>query len=495
VQSLLLEATRGDEKGDFAPARSPSKADEEAVENNNSVVDLDSFRKAGFLRRKHRLLNTWTRVYAALLDQKLAFFKSEVELRSQTTHELRRHSSVRLGELTANGAEFTLVLGAKELVLAAANEVERAAWVQQLEEAVHELSSDSRQERLNHSFYLITNWERLLSCTEGSVKYYTLSGVEASVPTLNLRFAADPPGSADKKSDKKKEPKILQLAVVPVLANQQLGVGERRELDIIMRLSKKEMKQGALRVKDQITRCMQLLDLRRTIVSWDAHETKLQHLWAVWRPAQPWPGRSCAKAWGDLGFQGKDPCTDFRAMGLLAVEVLLFLGEKHPLLIQRLLTPTREYPVACAVINLVSHLANLLTIHKDVPVRPFTNHALFRKFAASEDLRSDWFFAELCAVLLAALDDIYLDRNLKYMDFPHVLMTVTDLLDTALSHDPIHFAALCAIVVRTTETDFLSAEFKAGCYCLALVAGACQPHPVASVSSSADLCELAPPSS
>lgn len=52
------------------------------------------------------------------------------------------------------------------------------------------------------------------------------------------------------------------------------------------------------------------------------HEQKLLQLWSLLQPAIPLPTRK-TKLWQNIGFQGTDPKTDFRGMGLLGLENLL----------------------------------------------------------------------------------------------------------------------------------------------------------------------------
>ena len=54
------------------------------------------------------------------------------------------------------------------------------------------------------------------------------------------------------------------------------------------------------------------------------HENKLRSLWRALVPDQPLESR-VSKQWGDIGFQGDDPSTDFRGMGLLGLENLLYV--------------------------------------------------------------------------------------------------------------------------------------------------------------------------
>ncbi|CAM9733547.1 unnamed protein product, partial [Phaeothamnion confervicola] len=48
----------------------------------------------------------------------------------------------------------------------------------------------------------------------------------------------------------------------------------------------------------------------------DAHEALLERLWSDLLPGRRRSAR-ITREWGDVGFQGQDPATDFRGMGLL----------------------------------------------------------------------------------------------------------------------------------------------------------------------------------
>ncbi|XP_016332794.1 ELMO domain-containing protein 1-like isoform X3 [Sinocyclocheilus anshuiensis] len=57
-----------------------------------------------------------------------------------------------------------------------------------------------------------------------------------------------------------------------------------------------------------------------------AHEEMLMKLWKELRPDSPLSGR-ISKQWCEIGFQGNDPKTDFRGMGLLGLHNLLYFAE------------------------------------------------------------------------------------------------------------------------------------------------------------------------
>jgi hypothetical protein len=52
------------------------------------------------------------------------------------------------------------------------------------------------------------------------------------------------------------------------------------------------------------------------------HETKLMKLWRNLLPDRKLTERKTME-WVDIGFQGKDPATDFRGVGILGLEQLL----------------------------------------------------------------------------------------------------------------------------------------------------------------------------
>jgi len=55
----------------------------------------------------------------------------------------------------------------------------------------------------------------------------------------------------------------------------------------------------------------------------DEHEKKLLKLWELMKPDEPLNSRR-SNQWQDIGFQGDDPATDFRGMGVLGLEQLVF---------------------------------------------------------------------------------------------------------------------------------------------------------------------------
>merc|ERR1712001_568791 len=58
------------------------------------------------------------------------------------------------------------------------------------------------------------------------------------------------------------------------------------------------------------------------------HEQQLLQLWSLLQPGVPLMTRK-TKQWQNIGFQGDDPKTDFRGMGLLGLENLLYFAKEY----------------------------------------------------------------------------------------------------------------------------------------------------------------------
>ncbi|GAM25414.1 hypothetical protein SAMD00019534_085890, partial [Acytostelium subglobosum LB1] len=93
-----------------------------------------------------------------------------------------------------------------------------------------------------------------------------------------------------------------------------------------------------------------------------AHEAKLDELWESLKPDVRRTARHTSE-WGEIGFQGKDPATDFRGMGILGLDNLLYFATHHIDAAQATLLDANtrcKYPFAITGINLTSVLVNLL---------------------------------------------------------------------------------------------------------------------------------------
>ncbi|KPP71735.1 ELMO domain-containing protein 2-like [Scleropages formosus] len=94
-----------------------------------------------------------------------------------------------------------------------------------------------------------------------------------------------------------------------------------------------------------------------------AHEDMLLKLWNLLKPSVKLESR-ITKQWGDVGFQGDDPKTDFRGMGMLGLTNLVFFSERYTDLSQQVLShsnhPKLGYSYAIVGINLTEMAYSLL---------------------------------------------------------------------------------------------------------------------------------------
>nr|CAG4650365.1 EOG090X0AMT [Sida crystallina] len=98
-------------------------------------------------------------------------------------------------------------------------------------------------------------------------------------------------------------------------------------------------------------------ELRKTSYNSDdsEHERKLQELWDLLMPGRPLEAR-VSDSWKEIGFQGNDPMTDFRGMGLLGLENLIYFSKNYSGAALHVLShshhPKYGYSFACVGINL-----------------------------------------------------------------------------------------------------------------------------------------------
>ncbi|KAK9504453.1 hypothetical protein O3M35_010779 [Rhynocoris fuscipes] len=95
----------------------------------------------------------------------------------------------------------------------------------------------------------------------------------------------------------------------------------------------------------------------------EEHENKLTRLWTALQPDVPLESR-ISRQWTDIGFQGDDPKTDFRGMGLLGLDNLVFFAEEYTEAARHVLShsqhPQFGYSFAIVGINITSMAYNLL---------------------------------------------------------------------------------------------------------------------------------------
>nr|XP_057920486.1 ELMO domain-containing protein 2 [Doryrhamphus excisus] len=106
-------------------------------------------------------------------------------------------------------------------------------------------------------------------------------------------------------------------------------------------------------------------DTRKEVFNSDnqEHEAMLLKLWELLMPGVKLDSR-VTKQWGDIGFQGDDPKTDFRGMGMLGLINLLFFSQNYTEEARMVLShanhPKLGYSYAIVGINLTEMAYSLL---------------------------------------------------------------------------------------------------------------------------------------
>ncbi|XP_077237421.1 uncharacterized protein LOC143879119 isoform X1 [Tasmannia lanceolata] len=150
------------------------------------------------------------------------------------------------------------------------------------------------------------------------------------------------------------------------------------------------------------------------------HQEALRALWYAAFPGKEFHGL-VSEQWKEMGWQGKDPSTDFRGGGFISLENLLFFAKTYPKPFQELLQKQAgdramwEYPFAVAGVNITFMLIQMLDLQAAKP-RTMMG-AVFLKLL-SENERA---FDLLYCITFKLMDRQWLDMHASYMDFNSVM--------------------------------------------------------------------------
>eukprot|EP00189_Rhodosorus_marinus_P008661 CAMPEP_0184752550 /NCGR_PEP_ID=MMETSP0315-20130426/43638_1 /TAXON_ID=101924 /ORGANISM="Rhodosorus marinus, Strain UTEX LB 2760" /LENGTH=274 /DNA_ID=CAMNT_0027231885 /DNA_START=494 /DNA_END=1318 /DNA_ORIENTATION=- len=95
-----------------------------------------------------------------------------------------------------------------------------------------------------------------------------------------------------------------------------------------------------------------------------AHEAKLEELWNLATDSRPREGGRISPEWNRIGFQGKNPASDFRGGGVHALNQLLYFCSTRPGAVHKQLedlgNAEKWHPWACTGINITSYVTSML---------------------------------------------------------------------------------------------------------------------------------------
>ncbi|KAH7670336.1 ELMO domain-containing protein [Dioscorea alata] len=166
------------------------------------------------------------------------------------------------------------------------------------------------------------------------------------------------------------------------------------------------------------------------------HQEALRALWSATYPDQELIGL-ISDQWKQMGWQGRDPSTDFRGAGFISLENLLFFAKTFNASFQKLLNKQGgkrsawEYPFAVAGVNITFMIMQMLDLQSSKP-RTFIRTVFIQML--SED---EWAFDLLYCVAFMVMDKQWLDRNASYMEFNEVLRCTRQQLERELLLDDV----------------------------------------------------------
>ncbi|KAG5538751.1 hypothetical protein RHGRI_019341 [Rhododendron griersonianum] len=162
----------------------------------------------------------------------------------------------------------------------------------------------------------------------------------------------------------------------------------------------------------------------------------LRALWDAAFPGEELCGL-VSEQWKAMGWQGKDPSTDFRGGGFISLENLLYFGRNFPRSFQDLLLKQDgdramwEYPFAVAGVNITFMLIQMLDLEA---VKPQTMlGATFLKFLAENESAFDLLYC----ITFKLMDHQWLTMRASYMDFNAVMKATRRQLETELLQEGI----------------------------------------------------------
>lgn len=168
------------------------------------------------------------------------------------------------------------------------------------------------------------------------------------------------------------------------------------------------------------------------------------------------------REWKSMGFQRDDPTSDFRGMGLLGLDHLLYIAEHRKERFRRILARHKNvgneiehsYPLSSAGINVTNLLIGILTI---TPSRMpnFIDSASedslwsslllpFLTYCGYSSSESSHVLEEIYCEVFILLDRTFEAQNAGYMDFPRILESTKQRLLELLARKPRSIATLRA---------------------------------------------------
>ncbi|CAN1145908.1 ELMO domain-containing protein A [Linum perenne] len=173
--------------------------------------------------------------------------------------------------------------------------------------------------------------------------------------------------------------------------------------------------------------CLQRLQ-SRIDVAYDStvseHQEALRALWNAAFPEEELCGL-ISEQWKEMGWQGKDPSTDFRGGGFISLENLLFFARNFP----EGERSVWEYPFAVAGVNITFMLIQMLDLEAG-SARSSSVEVPIKIIAENESA-----FDLLYCITFKLMDNQWLTMRASYMDFNSVMKSTRRQLERELLLD------------------------------------------------------------
>merc|ERR1712228_389712 len=155
-----------------------------------------------------------------------------------------------------------------------------------------------------------------------------------------------------------------------------------------------------------------------------------------------------------IGFQGKDPITDFRGMGEFALDCLVYFAINYQAHCQVIFCKKRAadnyYPLCASFINIVNLICELTNAQK-VEELDITQQTLFIYTDAESKP-----FEELFCLICRVFDNVWRATKSFYWDFPKLYNAFRDRIEYLLSKEPVSLKQL----MQWIECDSYIFEYK-----------------------------------
>jgi ankyrin repeat protein len=274
----------------------------------------------------------------------------------------------------------------------------------------------------NHGYPLMMEAIRALNASTGQPYSFlsaTLTDNDLEVKHSAFKFLASLLGNTD-------DPKALSADLNKANINHAIKnqINERLHPSILSEI-----------IKIQHVRLNALNQERH--VSFNAtnkeHEDMLRELWSLGLPNMPF--ERVSKAWGLLGFQGQDPITDLRGMGIAGLRHFLYFARNYTAQLRQIIAAQKrkaevqvggDYPIAVAGINISNFLLSTLKADAN-PTDENLEEAVVPLLFDHE-----FAFEEVYTQALLFLDKLWENMQATYMDFPRVMVIVKEKATEAL---------------------------------------------------------------